>query len=108
MSKERDYLHIPPGEEIRFINGFYVVEEEKKLKGKRGEILVIIGYLIVDNSCCGTGGCRYALIPGYIRKWHYRKENGKVVTRIECLEEEEKKEIEEVLKKNFLQQVIFW
>lgn len=107
---KKDYVHIEKGKEIRFISGFYEVEEEKILKFGKGEVLVIIGHAVVDTSCCGMGGCRYALVPGYLMRWKYRKdEKGRDVSEIELLSQEEKKEIEKILRsREVIQQVVFW
>ncbi len=106
----KDYTHIDIGKEIRFISGFYEVEEEKRIKFKNDEILVIIGHAIVDSACCGIGACRYALVPGKIKRWKYRKdENGNVRTEVETISDEEKKEFEKYIKeKEVLNQVVFW
>jgi len=106
----KDYKHIEAGKEIRFISGFYEVEEEKKIKFKDGEVLVIIGHAIVDTSCCGMGGCRYALVPGKIRKFRYKRdEDGSEWTEVEVLNPQEKAEFEKILKKaEVINQVIFW
>jgi len=106
----KDYKHIEAGKEIRFISGFYEVEEEKRVKFKDGEVLVIIGHAIVDSACCGMGGCRYALVPGKIKKFRYKRdEDGKEWTEVEVLTDEEKREIEKILKNSeVITQVIFW
>lgn len=106
----KDYTHIDTGKEIRFISGFYEVEEEKKVKLGEDEVLVIIGHAIVDTSCCGMGACRYALVPGKIRKWKYKKsETHNEITEVEPLNEKEKEKFEKTLKESeVINQVIFW
>ncbi|MCX5858978.1 MAG: hypothetical protein NT056_03635 [Proteobacteria bacterium] len=68
-----EYVHAEIGEEIRFISGYYIIQEERRMKYNDRELLVVIGHAIVDNSCCGRTGCRYALVPGYIVNWKSRK-----------------------------------
>lgn len=37
----------------------------------RGRTLLYwIGIAVVGSSCCGTGGCRFIHIPGYVTAWH--------------------------------------
>jgi len=51
----------------------------------------------VDASCCGTGGCAYALVPGYIRRWKYRRTpDHRPVTRVEPIEN---KDIQKALRR---------
>jgi hypothetical protein len=39
---------------------------------------------VVDTSCCGIGGCAYALVRGFIRKWKYKKNSNDLpVSQIE-------------------------
>lgn len=107
---KREYKHIGIGKEIRFISGFYEVEEEKRIDFKDEEVLVVIGHAIVYNACCGMGGCRYALVPGKIKRWRdKRDEEGNEFTEVEPLNDEEKRELEKALKDTeVIQQVIFW
>jgi len=106
----KDYKHIDVGKEIRFISGFYEVEEEKRIKFKDEEVLVVIGHAIVDSACCGMGACRYALVPGKIRKFRYKRdEDGSEWTEVEVLTPQEKLEIEKLLKNSeIINQVVFW
>jgi hypothetical protein len=84
-----EYVHAEIGKEIHFIAGYYIIEEERRMKYNGRELLVVIGEGIVDNSCCGRMGCRYALVPGYIVRWKSRKnEKGIDVTEVHPIKEE--------------------
>ena len=89
----------------------YMVEQEERVEFDGKELLVVLGYGIIDSSCCGEGGCRYALVPGYILKWKETSdEKGRKITEVEPVRDEaEQKEIEKHLKeKEKVQQVNFW
>ena len=109
MSEE--FLHDPIGEENRTISGWYMAHKEFKLNFNGDELLVVIGAGVIDNSCCGVGGCSYALIPGYIKKFKYRTDpetNQQVSTVEHVSDENDKKEIERLIKQtDYVTQVIF-
>jgi len=84
-----EYVHAEIGEEIHFISGYYIIQEERRMKYNGRELLVVIGHAIVDNSCCGRTGCRYALVPGYIVNWKSRKnDKGIDVTDVHPIKDE--------------------
>jgi hypothetical protein len=67
-----DFTHPLLNEEVRTISGLYILSQEKRLSYNGREILYYVGCAMVDASCCGPGGCTYALVPGYIEQWRYR------------------------------------
>jgi hypothetical protein len=65
----------------------------------------------VDNSCCGTGGCGFALVPGYVLLWKAsRNEKGEPVTEIEPVRDEQARQTLRALIQGSekVQQVNFW
>ena len=105
-----EYVHAEIGEEVRFISGYYIIQEERRMKYNGRELLVVIGHGIVDNSCCGRTGCRYALVPGYIVNWKSRKnDKGIDVTDVDPIKgESEQRTIDKNLQSHeVLQQVNF-
>ena len=105
------YTHEELNKEVRFIAGYYILEEEKRLDYKGKEVLYLIGCSQLDNSCCGVGGCRYALIPGYIIAWKTKTdETGNPVSEVETIvDKDSKTELAEILKnKETITQVEFW
>jgi hypothetical protein len=107
----KEYTHEELGCEIESVTGHYVVEREEKVEFRGKELLVLLGYGVFDSSCCGEGGCRYALVPGYILKWKTASnEAGKKITEVEPVRDEaERREIERNIKeKETVQQVNFW
>jgi hypothetical protein len=88
----RKYTHIPLHEEVRSIGGHYTLEKEVRLPFTGREILYVVGMGVVDASCCGITGCRYAIVPGYIINWQSsRNKDDLPVTEVEPIRDEETK-----------------
>lgn len=107
----RKYSHEELNKEIRSIAGYYIAEDEKRFDYNGREVLYVIGHSEVDNSCCGIGGCRYALVPGYVVTWkNETNEAGRPVSEIETIvDEASRREITGILKKNeTITQIEFW
>jgi hypothetical protein len=55
--------------------------------------LCIVSVGVIDNSCCGVGGCLSLEVPGYIISSE-RNEKGQLISRVIPVEnEDEKREI---------------
>jgi hypothetical protein len=52
--------------EIRSISGRYELDREERVRIAGHEILYAVGNAMVDSSCCGMWGCRFALVPGVV------------------------------------------
>lgn len=107
----RRYTHERLNEEVRFIAGYYVPEEETRLDYNGREVLYIVGHAQIDNSCCGVAGCRYALVPGYVAEWKTETdEAGRPVSEVEVIANEgSKRDIAGILQeKEMVSQVEFW
>jgi hypothetical protein len=105
-----DFIHPVLNEEIRTISGHYILSRENRLPYNDRQILYYIGCAVVDSSCCGTGGCAYALVPGYIRQWKYKLNAGNLsVTQVEPIRDEADRRALRVLikEKEGVQQVNF-
>lgn len=59
--------------EVWAISGGYELDTEGKIEVDGREILYAVVNAVVDSSCCGSWGCRYALVPGYVLTWKYRE-----------------------------------
>ena len=108
MSK--DYTH-QINQEIRSIAGGYVFDTEQRIQIDGKEILYAVGNAQVDSACCGTFGCRYALVPGYIIQWKHKvNDNGIPVSEVEpIMDSHVKNEIVNHIKgKEGVTQVQFW
>ena len=53
------------------------------------EVLYLVGCAVVDTSCCGAGGCAYALVPGFILEWKSQTDgDGLAVSQVEPIRDE--------------------
>lgn len=107
----QDFTHEEIGKEVEAISGHYQVEKEMQLDVGGREVLGILGTAIWDRSCCGMGGCRYALVPGYIVGYKIKtNEKGQSVSEVETISDEAiQKEIKRLIEGNeYVQQVNFW
>jgi hypothetical protein len=61
------HVHAPLGEEVRAIGGSCALVEERLVEFEEERVLVVLGAAQFDTSCCGAGGCAYAIVPGFVR-----------------------------------------
>jgi hypothetical protein len=107
----RRYTHSPLGQEIEAVAGYYVIEREDRVPFEGREVLVATGHMVLDNSCCGIGGCGFAMVPGYIVRWKAAKnESDEPVSEVEPVREDREKQAlrELILESERVQQVNFW
>jgi hypothetical protein len=79
----KEFVHLPLNEEVRSVSGGYVLEKEVRLPFEGRELLYIVGTAVVDTACCGTGGIRYALVPGFVEHWQGSiNENNRPVSQV--------------------------
>lgn len=78
------YTHQAPGTDVECIGGCYTITGEGRLDYRDGVLLYVVGVAVIDRSCCGTGGCRFVHVPGYIRAWHH--ETGPGGQRVSAVE----------------------
>jgi hypothetical protein len=84
QSAFKDYIHPVLNEEIRTISGHYILSRENRLPFNHRQVLYFIGGALADSSCCGTGGCAFVWVPGYIRQWKYKLDPDNLsVTQVE-------------------------
>ena len=105
----KEYTH-EIGREVHSISGGYELEMEGKLEMDGEEVLYVVGNAVVDSSCCGVGGCRYALVPGYVRQFKTRQDEQDLwISEVEpIIDTATRQEIIQVLKeKEMVQQVQF-
>ena len=105
-----DFIHPVLNKAVRTISGHYILSQEKRLSYNGRQVLYLIGCAVVDASCCGPGGCTYALVPGYIKEWKYKTGHDDLfVSRVEPIRDAGvQSEIRRlILKKESVQQVDF-
>jgi hypothetical protein len=97
------YIHQEIGTEIPSIAGHYKILEEGKLAYGNREVLYVMGGAVVDSSCCGTGGCQFVQVRGYITSWKANIDaNGFFMSEVEPITDPgEQKEIGNILSRKF-------
>lgn len=106
-----EYTHTQIGEEVESISGHYMPEKELLLDLNGKQVLCIIGVAVWDRACCGSGGLRYALVPGYIVSHKTdANEDGMPLSQVEPIENKnDQKQIKLLIsRKDWVQQVNFW
>jgi len=100
-STTKDYTHVDLNQEVRSIGGRYTLTKEGRLPFNEQEILYVIGAAMFDTTCCGYGGCNYAMVQGFIKEWKSRQdEEGRHVSRVELIMDEKiKDEIKAIINK---------
>ena len=91
MHAETDeYVHHELNREVTAIGGHYVLTRQARMPFQGREILYVIGYAVLDTTCCGTGGLAYALVPGFILDWQGSKnEDGLDVSLVEPIRDQD-------------------
>lgn len=106
----KEYTH-ELEKEVLSISGRYELEKEEIMDHNGREILYVVGSAVVDSSCCGNGGCRYAIVPGFIRAWKSKiNKAGFPISEVEPITEQILRAgIRKILeKKEWVSQVQFW
>lgn len=82
------YLHQEPGTEVRFIAGHYTIIEEGRIVYRDRELIYVVGIAGVESSCCGTRGCRFINVHGYVVDWKGRiSESGIPMSIVDPIED---------------------
>ena len=92
MRMTKEYTHVDLNKEVESISGHYTLDAENVLKHNGRDVLYLIGHAVMDSSCCGVGGCRYALVPGYLIEWKNKKDDaGNPVSEVEPISDDKSK-----------------
>lgn len=84
METEVAYIHQSLNQQVTAIGGHYILVKEARLSYRGREVLYVVGHAAFDTSCCGPGGCAYALVPGFVASWQSgRSAEGLPVSQIE-------------------------
>jgi hypothetical protein len=106
----KEFTHHEIDQDIYAIGGHYTLTKEERLPFKAKYLLYMTGYAVFDTTCCGSGGCGYAIVPGFVSEWKIRKdEQGRFISKVEPINDPiMQKEIESLLKaKEMVQEVRF-
>ncbi len=69
MTKTERVVHPRLNQQVTAIGGWYALVQEARLPYQGREILYWVGYGAFDTTCCGVGGCGYALVAGFVIEW---------------------------------------
>jgi len=96
------FIHQPLHAEITSISGRYLIAKEVRIPLDNRDILYVTGCAVADTSCCGTGGCAFAHVPGYILSWKGKTDsNGLFVSEVEHVTDMKiQNNIREIIRKN--------
>lgn len=79
-----DYVHLPLHRPVTAIGGQYELVKEVRLPFRGREVLYVVGYTVIDTSCCGVSGFAYARVAGFVLVWKGgASEEGWPVSRVE-------------------------
>jgi hypothetical protein len=92
-------------EPVEFFGGSYVLNEEGKISCSGKEVLYFIGVAGLDASCCGRGGCAFAKVPGFIRRWKTKRDkSGRLISEVERITDARvQEEVSRLLKEKYPQ-----
>jgi len=80
----KEFVHPPLDEPVAAIGGRYVFTAEGQLPLDGRVLLYLAGWAVADATCCGVGGCAYALVPGWIIDLRQGvSPDGRAVSRVE-------------------------
>ena len=109
--KTYDYTHPVLNEEIQAVGGHYKFTRELRIPFSGKEVLAFVGYALVDTSCCGVGGCGYALVLGSIEEYgSATTADGRTISRVTAVEDPaDQDELSKILRgSQQIQQVNFY
>lgn len=91
--RRREYVHQDLNREITAIGGYYLLVKEIRTPFQGRELLYLVGHAAFETTCCGAGGCAYALVPGFVLQWKHRtSRDGLPVSEIEPIHDEDTRE----------------
>lgn len=103
------FKHPIIGQEIESISSVYAYTHEKRLDFENREVLCFIGYAVTNNSCCGAGGCMFALVAGFINEYSVKKDGDNGISVVVPVNDEQtQKHITACLQKEGVSQVQFF
>jgi hypothetical protein len=108
--ESQEYIHPPLNQAIMAISGHYIVIREVCVPFRGRKLFYLVGYAIVDASCCGVGGCTYAQVPGFVLSWKTRNNSeGQFVSKVEPIRDKTiQQEVQRLIKESeHVQQVNF-
>ena len=82
------FTHPVLNDPVTAIGGTYVLTGEQKVGYQGEQLLVFSGHAVFDTTCCGVGGCAYALVPGFIDSYRCGQDAaGRWLSRVRPIED---------------------
>jgi hypothetical protein len=106
----QEYVHQELNQEVTAVAGHYVLIREVRMPFGGREILYLVGHAAFDTTCCGVGGCAYALVPGFVLDWRSQiNTDGLAVSRVEAIHDRDiQEQVQRLIeKKEMVHQVRF-
>ena len=110
LKHRRIYVHRELGGSVTAIGGHYIFDKEALLQLDGRRVLYLVGHAVLDTSCCGSSGCRYVQVQGYVERWKTGiDEAGYAMTEVVSVHDrQERQRIATLIKKTErVQQVLF-
>jgi len=110
MGIRMEYIHRPLNTEVTAVGGYYRLVKEGRLSHRGREVLYLVGHAAFETSCCGAGGCAYAIVPGYVVHWRSRlTPEGHSISEVEPVGGQSDQDAirRQLLASELIQQVIF-
>jgi len=108
--KIKEFVHDQLDNEVNAIGGWYTLTKEIQLPFQDRMVFYLTGHAHFDSTCCGAGGCSYAVVQGYIVKWKgMQNEDSVAVSQIEpILDPAARTEIQRlIMRDKIISQVVF-
>ena len=106
----REFVHPRLDAEVTAVGGHYVFAREQRIDVEGRRILYFVGYGVFDTTCCGAGGCGYALVAGEVVDDVERySDDGRRVSRVVPIAEGERRETLRrwITETEYVSQVVF-
>jgi hypothetical protein len=110
MQSATEFIHQELNQEVTAAGGRYVLVKEVRQSFLGREVLYLVGHAAFDTTCCGVGGCAYALVPGFILNWKgTATQDGLAISEVESIYAQDvQQKLERLIqKKEMVQQVRF-
>ena len=107
---EKEFVHHPLNEDVETISGHYTLLKEEVLTIAGRSVLYLSAVGVFDKTCCGSGGCGYAIVPGFLLQPHARRDpDGRPLSLVEPIRDRAvQDELETLIKeREVVSQVIF-
>jgi hypothetical protein len=52
---------------VRAVAGWYEIQSEETIDVDGQPVAYVIGRAVMDSACCGSWGCRFAIVIGFVK-----------------------------------------